>query len=153
MKRKGIDFRHAPHLACRDGDPKRDVNEDGRPIEWNYVVIVRLSQVETYIDEDGRSRYTYDALKAAPCIPGLSHSRTNMAYGKWRKNSTGRGFWVQTKPSLTLAQHKASEAAGDDNPEGHVQKWFDNYWTCPVYWVEDAAVYQGTVRSYEEPNR
>lgn len=94
---------------------------------------------------------TTEDLNAAPCMPFDSWSRTNMVYGRWRRNSRGGWFGVRTKPQLTPAAYKAAEAAGDDNPEGWQDQWFDTYWTCPVYWVEDGQVYHGTIRTHETP--
>lgn len=149
MKRKGIHFKYAPHLTFREGDPTRDFRSDGRPVEKHHIVIVRRSKVEP----DEKGDITWDQVQKAPCLPFSGHSRSNMVYGStYRKQTRGRWFEVQTKPTLNPAQFKAAEAAGDDNPEGWEQQWFDTYWTSTIYWVEDGCVYTAPDPTYRDPN-
>lgn len=161
MRRKGIDFKLARHLTWRHFNAETDVDKCGgydadyfaRSPHGSYCVIVRVS--DCTIDEDegtGRRYLNRESVDNAPCIPFDAWSHANMVYGKWRRQTRGRWFWVQTKPNLTPAEYKAAEAAGDENPEGYVQKWHDVYWTCAVYWVEGGYVYHGTVRSYTDPH-
>ena len=128
MIRKAIKFRPAPHLRWRNGDPIRDFDERGRPIQPNYVAITRA---------------VFGDPKDAPCLPGLSHSRTNMAYGPWRKRNRPINVW---------RKHKTGEVTFRNDPEGTLIDQLC-YWTCPVYWVEDARVYRGTIQRYDEPKK
>ena len=140
MKRKGYNFRRAPHLTWRPADPKRDVGKDGTHIPTNYCVPVRC------LDTNAVGN-----IKDAPCLPGLAHSRTNMAYGQWRKQNRGKYFWVRTKPALNPADFKIAEARMN-NPEGWEQHWIDPYWTCPVYWIEDGTVWVSTAYRQTDPD-
>lgn len=96
--------------------------------------------------------------------PWAGWSRTNMLYGPWRKQTSGRRFWVrltsldgETQRDLR-GNHAADRKAGygtdwwrEDKHGTMVSHWFDEYWTHPVYWVEDAVVYRATLRSHERP--
>jgi hypothetical protein len=64
MIRKGIKFKRAWHLGWRCADPSVDKYTNGIPIQMENVVIF--------------SRNTNLS------IPLTFHSKTNMAYGKWR---------------------------------------------------------------------
>jgi len=148
MKRKGINFKRAPHLTFRNPLPG-ETQTNGRPLRDHHVVIVR---VKDCLDADGNFS---QSLRAEAPMHGTveGHSRSNFVYGgPWRKQSRGKWFHVQTKPTLTPAQYKAAEASGEDNPEGWTQQWFDNYWTAPMYWVEDGAVYSATRSTHTNPS-
>ena len=140
MKRKGYEFRRAPHLTWRHADETRDKGRDGTPIARGYFVPVRCQDCNAVGN-----------IKDAPCLPGLAHSRTNMAYGPWRKRNQGKYFWERTKPVLNPADFKAAEERGDKNPEGWEQRWINPYWTCPVYWIEGNTVYQSTAYCNRDP--
>jgi len=161
MKRKGLHFRPAHHLTFRDIRPEDEARFTGKGFnyfkhgDWvgGYAVILSIKRVEkqmkalfgkipdreTSPDEYWDNRL--EAKKVTPCQAFSGHSRTNMVYGKWRRNTGGCWFWVRTKPVLTPAEFKASEQTGDDNPEGWEREWFTEYWTQPVYWIEDGYVY------------
>jgi hypothetical protein len=133
MRRKGIDnFRRANHLTWRYADPKRDVDASGDPIHSGYAVPVRAADCEVLPpnEDNGRLYYDSDSIAEAPCLKGLRFSRSNMAYGPWRRQTRGRYFHVAAETCV---------------------RWFDVYWTCPVYWVEDNVVYRGTVYRHTDP--
>jgi len=118
MKRKGFEVRRANHLGYRlvqDGE----TDFHGKAIHPGYVVIVSIKKCRLY-KKNGRQHY--DPTNA-PAIP-VVYSRSNMAYGKWRKG---------------------------DGPNYVRGKWAEKYWTCPVYWVEDGRVYQGTTYRIDVP--
>jgi len=81
---KGIDVKEAQHIGWRHGDPSRDKDLDGRPIQSNYVVFVYIKDCVLY-EQDGWTRYD---PKNAPAIP-VAHGGTYYAYGKTRKSSRG----------------------------------------------------------------
>lgn len=137
MRRDGFIFKPSKSLTYRYGNPTRDFDRDGKPIDSSYCAIIRYT---------GQG-----SLSATPCLPGLSYGRTNMAYGIWRKRSTGRWFTVQIRPALSPAEYKAYEARGEEPPPETESKWFDTYWTCPVYWVENGRVYTSTHQRCSDP--
>lgn len=166
MKRKGYDFKPAQHLTFRGSRPE-DVSMylgkfgtdhvSRRPGGGAYLVIVSKTQIEkTMRAQFGATpanhwRAYRQATEIAPCLPFSGHSRTNMIYGTWRKRNGGRWFNVRTKPSLNPAQYKEAERAGEENPEGWEEKWFDVHWTRPIYWVEKMQVYTATTYTHQNP--
>lgn len=121
MRREGIDLKRAPRIGWRYGDPERDRDLSGRPIERNYVAFVYVRDCPIEV-RDGRTIYR---ANGAPMIPISGHSRTNMAYGPWRVRDVRESLW----PGL----------------ERGIQ-YFSVYATAAVYWVEGGHVWQGTVR-------
>lgn len=130
MKRKGIDnFRRVNHLTWRRGNPETDVDGYGRPIHDGYAVPVRVADCTVRRpDDEGRVYIDPQSLEDAPCLPGLRFSRSNMAYGPWRRQTQGRWFCVDGE-----------------------QDWYTIYWTCPVYWIENNRVYRGTRHRHIDP--
>lgn len=149
MKRKGINFRHAPHLSHRSARPG-DLDSRGRQVEFPYVIIVRVADCL-----DDKEEFSLDLRKEAPAHATLAYSRTNMGYGEYRKMNRPKGFWVQVRPHLTPAEYKAAEEDLKKNgtPIPKSQEWqvFDHYWSCPVYWVETGAVYTASSSTYVDP--
>ena len=149
MKRKGIKFKRAPHLTWRNPQ-KGDLDDQGRQIEGAYMVIVR---VKDCLDENGD--FSHELLEKAPQHGRLAHSRTNMAYGPYRKINRRKGFWVQVRPHLTPAQYKEAERELELNgtPIPRSEEWqeFEHYWSCPIYWVENGQVYQASASRYRDP--
>lgn len=124
MYHDGIQLQRANHLGYRYGDPERDQNLSGDPIESNYVVIVSKKDCRTY-EKDGR-RY-YDASDA-PSIP-MTHGGTYYGYGKVRRRTTST--WTTVN--------------GEEVSPG------TTYYTTPYYMVKDGVVYQGTLRNLKVP--
>lgn len=155
MKRKGYEFKLARHLTFRDAqarDLESDTYKGSRrykdPSAYRaYAVIV---PVRACINDEGE--FDVEKREQAKALPFTGWSRTNMVYGAWRRQTRGRHFPIRTKPALTPAQYKVLEAAGDDNPEGWEQRWFEAYWTAPVYWIENGSVYTATRHTYEDPS-
>lgn len=76
MRRKGIEFKRTPNLDWRYPDPETDATARGEAIKSNYMVIF--------------------SRKSGKTIPLSGFSRTNMAYGMWRKSP--RNSEVETCP-------------------------------------------------------
>jgi hypothetical protein len=164
MRRKGYQFKHAPHLTFRPAQ-ERDLEQhtgEHKPT-WDdrqsaYCVIV---PVKRCLDEDGR--FSHELREQAKCLPFDGWSRTNMLYGGvWRKQTRGTHFWVRLSelPLEERAQWLKSEAErgnqvhwdDDTKVDGRVAKWFAVYWTRTTYWVEDAAVYTATTAIKDNPH-
>lgn len=94
----GIRMRSAPHLGWRNGDPTRDKTLDGRPLERNYVAIVRIKDCEIKEKADGSGRRVYDPSKA-PALR-LAYGATFKAYGPWRVNNRTRRFGKKLDDAL-----------------------------------------------------
>ena len=127
MKFQGITMKRAYHLGYRNGNPAMDVNRDGRPVPTHYVSIVRIKDCEI-VEVDGRSYYKPET---APAI-SINHGGTYYGYGKTRKRKSEMGAWVY-----------------DDETRQYV--YLHEYYTVPVYLVENGKVWQGTVRHKEHP--
>jgi len=164
MRRKGLDFKRAPHLTWRHFNPETDVPQckskhyDAdyfeRSPHTSYVVIVPVSRCEV-----GPEGYlTRESIEAAKCLPFDAWSRTNMVYGHgWRKQTRGARFWVNLS-DLTAEERQAWEESApeeihwnEDKTEGRVPHWFDTYWTSTTYWVENNRVYTSTGRTWKDP--
>jgi hypothetical protein len=158
MKRKGINFSHAPHLSFRYAKPEdmarcSDYNV-WEPSRSGYCVIVRKKDCK----DDGSG---YLVTDDAPCIPFSAWSRTNMVYGRWRTQTRGARFWVSLSDldpgdrDMWLASerdHGTKINWNEDGTDGRVAHWFDTYYTLAVYWVESGAVYSGTIRTHNVPD-
>jgi hypothetical protein len=166
MRRKGIDFKLARHLAWRHFNPETDIGQchsRGYDADYftrsphrAYVVIVPTSRC--LVDDDGY--LTRESIDAAECLPFDGWSRTNMVYGHpWRRQTRGRRFWVWLS-ELTAEERAAWEDNApehihwnEDKTDGQVPHWFPVYWTATTYWVEDNYVYTATRRTHEDPHR
>ena len=162
IKRKGHDFRHAPHLTFRDVR-EEDMSQcvDGR--EWRdsmrgHVVIVSVKDCLYGPNND----FSHDLREKAKCFLFDGWSRTNMVYGgKIRTQRRGCRRWERL--SDQSPDHQAAWRANDDQwgdqvhwdddtkQDGYVAVWHDVYWTRTVYWVEDGAVYTASIRYFEDP--
>jgi len=150
MRRKGYEFKRADHLTYRMYDPERDADRHtsgSEPGSGSYVVIVSYKKCGqsgpcSYCGAASESacqaqgclwdpRVTQYDVGQAPCLPFACWSRTNMLYGKWRKNKEGTGRWFR---------------GGDST-----NQWCETYWTCPVYWVEGGRVYTSTAYRKTDP--
>jgi len=165
MRRKGIDFKRAPHLTWRCFNPETDIEQcsgydrdyfDRNP-HLAYCVIVPVSRCE--VGDDGY-HLTRESMDAAKCLPFSSWSRTNMVYGRqWRRQSRGAYFWARLSELPADRQQVWRDNAADhivwddeDHQDGQVAEWFDVYWTSTVYWVEDNRVYTASFRTQIDPN-
>ena len=128
----GMVIRRNKKLAYRRADPMRDVDDDGRPLKSNYIVIVRMKDCRLFtqpgdLDRFGMPRQYYDP-EEAPQTVKLGMGGTNYGYGKWRTHRTARRF--QTEQGIVT-----------------VSEWY----SCPVYVVLDGRVYQATHRLMAKP--
>lgn len=89
MKLKGFDARRAGAFRYRHGDPTRDVDRDGEPVESNYIVIVRLDACRIWTcggtkcgRSDGEHQH-YDP-KDAPQAIALAYGGTWYGYAEWK---------------------------------------------------------------------
>jgi hypothetical protein len=159
MKRKGIDFRRAPHLYFRSVRPE-DMERCVRDRQWRdhdgaYVVIIRKRDC---IDDDGN--WSHELKEKATCLPFDGWSRTNMVYGGvYRKQTCGAWFWI---PMYELSEERQTEIRANENDHdirwydadksgGQVRIWRDVYWTSTTYWVENGSVYTSTSHLWRDP--
>lgn len=167
MIRKGMEFKLARHLTWRTFNPETDLDQcRGYDAEYfersphdSYCVIVPVSRCE--LDPEDSRYITRESVEAAKCLPFDGWSRTNMVYGNWRKQTRGRYFWLSVDDERVDAETlKYRKLLAEDDPQvartldrGLIPIWFDTYWTCAVYWVENNRVYYGTIQRYEKPKR
>mgnify|MGYP001561026593 CR=1 FL=1 len=140
MKRRGkrwngLPLRRANDLGWRYADPVRDVDDDGRPLQSNCVVIVRMKDCRLYTKEvpnrfgDLVERDYYDPSQALQVFK-LGMGGTNYGYGSWKIHRTVRRFKTD-EGVVTVAE------------------WY----SCPVYVVLDGYVYRATHRLLHKPPR
>jgi hypothetical protein len=150
MRRKGYDFRLAPHLTFRTSEPEKDTDAHGDPLRAHMAVPVRLKDCEVMVDG-----HLHIAPRQARCLPNLTFTRTNMAYGPWRHRSRGKFAWRRLE-SLSAANQAYYREQAQEDPSiiqrGYVWTYCDEYWTRPVYWIEDGRVYRATAYSYTDPD-
>ena len=129
MIRKGMTFRPAPHLYFRSLQPgDRDSRgQDAHKRHGSYCVIVRRANC---VDDEGR--LDFDMRDKAPMHGPHSWSRTNMVYGGVRKNNRCIRVYRTVEGVERIIEQNV-------------------YWTRAVYWIEDAYVWQGTIRYYDKP--
>lgn len=120
MRLEGIDCHEAKHLGFRESDPTKDFDRDGRPIEHNYVSIVRIKDCKLYTEDD-KEYYNPDD---APSIP-INHGGTSYGYGNRRTNN--RYAWIYDRNT-------------------NMQYLVTKYETTPFYAVRKGRVYQGTIK-------
>lgn len=153
MRRKGYDVRVVHHLTFRRGNPETDKDARGEAIHDGYVVPVRVKDCKPRPAADGRIYLDRDDLLAAPCLPDLIFTRSNMAYGPWRKQTRGKYAWRlldDLDPALQAAYRENADKACIRHD--HVWHYHEIYWSRPVYWVEDGRVFRGTVYRYNDPH-
>ncbi|PFJ33218.1 hypothetical protein [Bacillus thuringiensis] len=90
MYLKGMKVKKNTELAYRSGNPKKDRDVDGNPVDATYISFVRMKDCRLTEDENGRY---YDA-KAAPCIP-VGHGGTYYGYGKTNIRKSERGTFIE----------------------------------------------------------
>jgi len=154
MRRKGIEVRRVKHLIFRDGNPETDVDAHGDPIHSGYAVPVRVKDCKPRPAANGDIYFDKADIEAAPCLPNLIFTRSNMAYGPWRKQTRGKYVW-RLLDSLPEDERMFVLGQAEDEPalirNGYAMIFASVYWTRPVYWIEDGRVYRGVTYAYEDP--
>ena len=118
----GIRCRKSKLLGWRSGDPTRDVDDRGNPVQSNYIVIVRISDCRRY-EKDGRDYY--DPTNAPQAFK-LGYGGTYYGYAASRTVTNGAG------------RHVVVRRDGKT-----VYEWLCSYVKTPMYFVHDGAVYVG----------
>ena len=155
MKRKGYNVRPIRHLIFRDGNPETDVDAFGVPIHSGYAVPVRVADCKPRPAANGDIYFDKADIEAAPCLPNLIFTRTNMAHGPWRHQTRGKYVWRRLDRLPEDVQATARRQAEDEPGlirNNHVMWYAAQYWTRPVYWIENGRVYRGVAYAYENPN-
>ena len=127
MKHDGLTFNKNRRLGFRPGNPETDVDSDGRPVQSNYVSIVRIKDCRIYERDE---RKYYDAT-GAPSIP-IGYGGTYYGYGDWKKRKTTMGKWLQDKPGTPI-------------------EYVYEYWQCTVYLVRGGTVYTHSLQRINKP--
>lgn len=89
MLLKGRKTRISTTVGFRMGDPTRDNDLHGKPIDKNHCVFVKIKDCRVY-EEDGKKIYDPIPAKAIPANNG----GTYYAYGKWKKRTSPDGRYV-----------------------------------------------------------
>ena len=123
MIHDGIKCKRSRVFGWRHGNPETDVDCDGRPIQSNYIVIVRIADCPVETKPDGRQFYKPEGVKQA--FP-ISHGNTFAGYGKSKivRNGTGRHVRVYRKGKSEY-------------------EWLYTYVKTPIYVVGNGAVHIG----------
>lgn len=145
MKRKGIDFRAAPHLTWREAQ-EGDLDSRGRQVTGGYFILLRTKDC---LGDSGD--FDQEKRQEAPQFQKLTYSLTNMAYGVWRKQTQGAHFWVRVRKPYTPREAREADEKGIELAPEHELQWRDVYWTCPIYWIENGYMYRASSRTYENP--
>ena len=147
MIKKGIDFRAAPHLTFRHPN-EGDVDSQDRQVEGAYFILLRWEDCK----DPWTKVYDQGLRKEAPQFQKLTYSRTNMAYGRYRRRNQRVQYWVTQKDFLekNISRWEGVHCNGEvENDQVLVS--FPHYYTCPVYWIEGGQVYRGTIKTWDEP--
>lgn len=118
----GIRCKKSNVFGFRYGDPARDLDDQGRPVQSNYIVIVRIRDSKI-VTKDGREFYD---PKDAPQAVKLGYGGTYYGYAKSVSVNKGQGRWVR------VYRNGKTE-----------QEWTCSYIKTPIYFVHDAKVYVG----------
>lgn len=116
MYLKGIKVKKRSDLGWRRGNPEKDFDLDGNPVQSNYVSIVRIKDCRIY-DKDGRNYY--DANEA-PSIP-IGYGGTYYGYGPMEIRTSQRGVYIG-------------------------EEWRHIYQQATAYFVQDGKVYSGSIK-------
>jgi hypothetical protein len=121
----GVPLHQAKGYGWRDGDPATDLDLHGHPVEKNYVVIVRVKDCPTHVEQRGSPPrdWTIYEPKGVKQALRLAYGGTNYGYGADRTHNSPRRFRM-------------------DGGEVLAAVWY----SCPMYVVLDGDVYVGTIR-------
>jgi len=133
MYHDGNKMRIAPSFGWRNAQ-EGDVDDDGRQVESNYVVIVKVNTCET-VQRNGRSYYKGETGKQVV----IGHGGTYYGYEKKHHNVNDGDFrWVRDQEARKSNYHE-----GTNLPE---EVWTNKYCWYRKFMVKDARVY--TCRFY-----
>ena len=129
MKLKGYNARRSTALGWRNGDPERDFDLDGSPVDSNHIVIVRIKDCEL-TEQNGRPVYI---AKNAPSIP-IGYGGTWYGYGPHELKTDGRQFgerwswvyWTNRVYFVRDAQVYTARGYGDRIPYDWGEVRIDN---------------------------
>lgn len=121
----GMDFKRSLTLGWRNAH-EGDLDEDGRQVENNHVVIVDIKDCETRQEiRNGRPVIVWSAKNAPQCVK-LGYTLTRMGYGPWKQHEVKGQF--RTVPGLGVLFNG--------------EKWK----SCRVYLVHDGRVYTTSIK-------
>jgi len=124
MMLDGIKIKKSKAYGWRNADPSIDVDDQGRPLQSNYIVIVKINDCPIY-EKNGRKYYEPKGVKQAF---KLGMGGTYYGYGKTQIIHNGYGRYV-------LSRH--------DNK----MTLMYSYRKTPMYFVRDGQVYVGACYS------
>lgn len=123
----GIKCVESKAYGWRHGDPTRDVDRNGNPVQNNYIVIVRIKDCRLY-EKDGKK--FYDPLNAPQAFK-LAYGGTYYGYGEPKTIKDGLGRWVGV-------------SVKDVNGFSKTEKvWLCSYIKTPMYFVRKGRIYIG----------
>ena len=123
MIHDGIQCKRSRVFGYRDGNPETDVDLNGRPVQSNYVVIVKIADCPVETKPNGREVYKPEGVKQA--FP-VSHGGTYYGFAKSKVVRNGQGRHVRVRRN-----------------GGSQYEWLTTYVKTPIYVVHDGAVYVG----------
>lgn len=127
MKHDGVQMRLAPSYGWRHSQ-EGDVDGNGDPLKFNYVVIVKKDTCETY---EKNGRLYYDGKTGKQVI--IAHGGTDYGYEVKRHNvNNGDYRWVRDQAARWSNYHEDT-----DFPE--------EIWTNQYCWFRKFLVYDGKV--------
>jgi len=127
MRHDGMTFKRSRTLGFRPANPEVDVDTDGKPVESNYVAIVRIKDCEIY-ERDGQKYYN---ATEAPSIP-IGYGGTYYGYGVWKKRKSTMGMWLQDRPGTPI-------------------EYVYEYYQCTMYLVRGGTVYTHSLQRINKP--
>jgi hypothetical protein len=130
MIHDGVRCRRSNVYGWRHGNPETDVDSDGKPVQSNFVVLVRIKDCPVE-EENGRRYYKPKGVKQAVV---LGYGGTYYGYGKSRVVSGGRGRHVNFRTVTGLGR-----------------EFRYSYVQTPYYAVRDGHVYAGSCYRGIEP--
>jgi len=115
-------------FTYRDGNGTTDVNDEGNPVEWNYVVIVRVKDCKDTGRTSPNGRVRYIDTSKAPQAVVLAYGGTTYGYGPWKRVVSKKGCWI----------------------DGNLATIF---YRCIVYTVDNRKVYTKSLKRITPPDK
>jgi len=83
MKIKGVTVQKSKYLGWREGNSLTDIDDNGKPVQNNYIVLVSKKDCPKVLGENGKMCYNPENAKQSVI---LSYGGTYYGYGKRRSN-------------------------------------------------------------------
>ncbi|MCU7667624.1 hypothetical protein [Bacillus thuringiensis] len=95
MYLKGIKVKKNTNLGYRSGNPEKDRDVDGKPVDATYISFVKMKDCQIIKDDTG----SYYDPKDAPCIP-VGHGGTYYGYGKTNIRKSEAGTFIDEEDGI-----------------------------------------------------